>query len=95
GLSLIVLTIPIVYPIILELGFNGVWFGIIMVMAINIGSLTPPLGISIFVIKGVAPNIPVQTIFKGAIPMIVGMIICILLLIIFPSFVTILPSLMR
>ncbi|MBU8564920.1 TRAP transporter large permease [Virgibacillus pantothenticus] len=95
GLSLIVLTIPIIYPIILELGFNGVWFGIIMVMAINIGSLTPPLGISIFVIKGVATDIPVQTIFKGAIPMIAGMIICVLILIVFPSIVTVLPSLMR
>lgn len=95
GLSLIVLTIPIIYPIIIELGFNGVWFGIIMVMAINIGSLTPPLGISIFVIKGVANHIPIQTIFKGAVPMIVGMIICIFLLIIFPQLVTILPSLMQ
>ncbi len=95
GLSLIVLTIPIIYPIIIELGFNGVWFGIIMVMAINIGSLTPPLGISIFVIKGVANHIPIQTIFKGAVPMIVGMIICIFLLIIFPQLVTILPNLMQ
>ncbi|MFU0791828.1 MAG: TRAP transporter large permease [Virgibacillus proomii] len=95
GLSLIVLTIPIIYPIIIELGFNGVWFGIIMVMAINIGSLTPPLGISIFVIKGVANHIPIQTIFKGAVPMIIGMIICIFLLIIFPQLVTILPNLMQ
>ncbi|MYL42606.1 TRAP transporter large permease [Virgibacillus salexigens] len=95
GLSLIVLTLPIIYPIIMELGFNGVWFGIIMVMAINIGSLTPPLGISIFVIKGVATNIPVQTIFRGTVPMIIGMIICICLLILFPPLVTILPSLMK
>ncbi|GAA0437285.1 TRAP transporter permease [Virgibacillus salarius] len=95
GLSLIVLTLPIIYPIIMELGFDGVWFGIIMVMAINIGSLTPPLGISIFVIKGVATNIPVQTIFRGAVPMIIGMIICIVLLIVFPQIVTILPSLMK
>ncbi|MBR7796278.1 TRAP transporter large permease subunit [Agaribacter marinus] len=95
GLSLIVLTLPIIYPIIMELGFDGVWFGIIMVMAINIGSLTPPLGISIFVIKGVATNIPVQTIFRGAVQMIIGMIICIVLLIVFPQIVTILPSLMK
>ncbi len=95
GLSLIVLVLPIVYPVITELGFNGVWFGVIMVMAINIGSLTPPLGISVYVIKGVAPDIPVQTIFRGVVPMIIAMVACIALLISFPQIVTILPDLME
>ncbi|GIO22744.1 TRAP transporter large permease [Oceanobacillus sp. J11TS1] len=95
SLALIVITLPILYPIITELGFNGVWFGVIMIMVINIGALTPPLGISVYVIKGVAKNIPLQTIFKGVLPMIIAMIVCVGFLIIFPQLVTILPDLMR
>ncbi|MDQ0162890.1 TRAP transporter large permease [Bacillus alveayuensis] len=95
GLSLIVLTLPIIYPIITELGFSGIWFGVIMVMAINIGSLTPPLGISVYVIKGVASDIPIQTIFRGVTPMIMAMVACIALLIAFPQLVTFLPSFMK
>ena len=94
GLSIIVLTLPILYPIIIELGFDGIWFGVIMVIATNVGALTPPLGISVYVIKSVAKEVPLGTIFKGVIPMIYAMVLCIILLIIFPQIVTFLPSLM-
>jgi len=93
GMALIVLTLPILYPIVIELGFNGLLFGVIMVMVINIGSLTPPLGISVYVIKGVAKNISLNTIFRGVAPMILAMIFCVIILIIFPQLVTILPEL--
>ena len=95
GLSIFVLTLPIIYPLITDLGFNGIWFGIIMVLIVNIGLLTPPLGVSVFVIKGVAKHIPIQTIFRGVIPMIGAMMVCILLFVIFPQLVTFLPDLMR
>ncbi|SDI72272.1 TRAP transporter large permease [Natribacillus halophilus] len=95
SLALIVITLPILYPIITDLGFDGIWFGVIMIMVINIGALTPPLGISAFVIKGVAKNVPIETIFRGIIPMIIAMIICVGILIIFPQLVTILPDLMN
>ncbi|PAE30376.1 TRAP transporter large permease [Oceanobacillus profundus] len=95
SLALIVITLPILYPIITELGFNGIWFGVIMIMVINIGALTPPLGISVYVIKGVARNIPLQTIFRGVVPMIIAMIVCVAILVVFPQIVTILPDLMN
>ncbi|WP_342387937.1 TRAP transporter large permease [Salinicoccus bachuensis] len=95
SLALIVITLPILYPIITELGFNGIWFGVIMIMVINIGALTPPLGISVYVIKGVAKDVPLQTIFKGIVPMIVAMVICVIILIIFPELVTVLPDMMK
>ncbi|MCM3399872.1 TRAP transporter large permease [Oceanobacillus profundus] len=95
SLALIVITLPILYPIITELGFNGIWFGVIMIMVINIGALTPPLGISVYVIKGVARNIPLQTIFRGVVPMIIAMIVCVAILVVFPQIVTILPGLMN
>ncbi|AXF57036.1 TRAP transporter large permease [Salicibibacter kimchii] len=95
SLALMVITLPIVYPIITELGFDGLWFGVIMIMVVNIGALTPPLGISVYVIKGVAPDVPLNTIFRGVVPMIIAMIACVVVLIIFPQLVTILPDLMN
>lgn len=95
GLSIFVLTLSILYPIVTSLGFDGIWFGVIMVMAVNIGLLTPPLGVSIFIIKGVARDVPLQTIFRGVTPMVLAMIVCTVILIIFPQLVTFLPDLMR
>ncbi|MBP1971237.1 tripartite ATP-independent transporter DctM subunit [Virgibacillus natechei] len=95
GIAILVLTLPIVYPLIIELGFDGIWFGVIMVIVFNIGSLTPPLGISIFVVNGVAPEIPIHTIFKGIIPMVITMVIFTIILIIFPEIVMTLPNLME
>jgi len=95
SLSLMVLTLPITYPIVTQLGFDGVWFGVIMVMAINIGALTPPLGISVYDVKGVARDVPIQTIFKGVTPMIASMLVCVVLLTVFPALATFLPDMMR
>lgn len=94
GLSIIVLTLPILYPIIIQLGFNGIWFAVIMVIITNIGALTPPLGLSVYVIKGVVKEVPLSTIFRGVVPMIYAIALCILILILFPELATFLPSLM-
>lgn len=95
GLAIFVLTLPVVYPLIIELGFNGVWFGIVMVMVMNIGLITPPLGLSVYIISGVAKDIPIERIFRGVLPMLFAMILCLVLLILFPQIVTILPNLME
>ncbi len=94
GIAILVLTLPIVYPIVIELGFDGIWFGIIMVMVFSMGVLTPPLGISVYVIHGVVKDIPIQTIFKGVIPMLITMIIFTIILIFIPEIVLFLPDLM-
>ncbi|KPH74381.1 TRAP transporter large permease [Oceanobacillus caeni] len=93
GIAIMTLTLPIVYPIITSLGFDGLWFGIIMVLMINIGVLTPPLGLSVYIISGVVKDVPIEQIFKGVLPAIGVMIIFLIILIIFPSIVTFLPSL--
>jgi TRAP-type C4-dicarboxylate transport system permease large subunit len=77
------------------MGFSGIWFGVIMVLAINIGSLTPPLGISVYDVKGVAKDVPIQTIFRGVMPMVAAMVLCVALLTVVPDLVTILPDMMR
>ncbi|WP_068676447.1 TRAP transporter large permease [Oceanobacillus sp. Castelsardo] len=93
GIAIMTLTLPIVFPIITSLGFDGLWFGIIMVLMINIGVLTPPLGLSVYIISGVVKEVPIEQIFKGVLPAIAVMVIFLIILIIFPGIVTFLPSL--
>jgi C4-dicarboxylate transporter, DctM subunit len=94
SLAMILLTIPIVFPIISALGYDPVWFGIIIVMVVELGLITPPIGMNVFVIKGIAREVPLYTIFRGVTPFIVAQIILILILIAFPGIALWLPSTM-
>ncbi|WP_047983618.1 TRAP transporter large permease [Ornithinibacillus californiensis] len=95
GIAIFVLTLPVVYPLITMLGFDGVWFGVVMILVMNIGLLTPPMGLSVYIISGVAKDIPASRIFKGVMPMLGMMILCLGLIIVFDEIVTFLPDLMR
>jgi len=95
GIAIMVLTLPIVYPLITQLGFDGLWFGIIIVMVLNIGVLTPPLGLSVYIISGVVKDVPIQQIFRGVIPAVLTMVAFTIILVIFPEIVTFLPSLIK
>ena len=94
SLAMILLTIPIVFPIVKALGYDPVWFGIIMVMVVELGLITPPIGMNVFVIKGITKDIPLETIFRGVTPFIIAQIILIAVLIVFPSIALWLPSTM-
>jgi tripartite ATP-independent transporter DctM subunit len=94
SLAMILLTIPIVFPIIQALGYDPVWFGIIIVMVVELGLITPPIGMNVFVIKGIAREVPLETIFRGAMPFVGAQIILILILIAFPEIALWLPSTM-
>jgi len=91
---MILLTIPIVFPIVSALGYDPVWFGIIIVMVVELGLITPPIGMNVFVIKGIARDVPLETIFRGVMPFIVAQIVLILILIAFPEIALWLPSTM-
>lgn len=95
GIAILVLTMPILYPLVIDLGFNGVWFGVIMVIMLNIGLVTPPVGLNIYITGGVAKDVPLQTIFRGVIPFWIAMIVCAALLLAFPQIAIFLPSLMH
>ncbi len=96
ALALILLTIPIFYPVVVgTLGYDPIWFGVIMVLVVAMGVITPPVGMNVYVIKGVAPDIPIELIFKGVWPFLVAVIICLAILIAFPSLATFLPALMK
>ena len=85
GISIILLTMPIVFPIITKLGFDDVWFGIIVTKTVEIGLLTPPVGLNAFVVKSVAPQLELGTIFRGCLPFVLLEIPLILLFIAFPE----------
>jgi len=92
SMALVVVTIPIFFPIVLELGFDPIWFGVIIVLGAEMGVITPPVGVNVFVIKGIAPDIPLETIFKGIFPFLVALAIVTIILVIFPQIATFLPS---
>ena len=94
SLAMILLTIPIVFPIVKALGYDPVWFGIIIVMVVELGLITPPIGMNVFVIKGMAKDVPLETIFRGVMPFIVAQVILISALIAFPDIALWLPSTM-
>ncbi len=93
AMGLIVVTIPIFYPIVHKLGFNPIWFGVMIVVVSEMGVITPPVGVNVFVIKGIAPDIPLYKIFKGIFPFLTSLIIFAVLLMFVPEIATYLPSL--
>lgn len=94
SLPLIILLVPIFLPIIDSLGFDLIWFGVLMVMIMQMGLITPPVGMVCFVVAGVAKDVPLWTIFKGTMPFLISLIIAIAVVIAFPILSTWLPSLM-
>jgi len=95
GLAMLVVTMPVVYPIITGLGFDPIWFGVICVIVIEMGLITPPVGINVFVVKGVAANVPMGTIFRGVLPFWFAMAVCLLLLVAYPEIALFLPNQMK
>ena len=94
GLSIMILTIPIVFPIILDLGFDPIWFGIIITLVMEMSLITPPVGVNVFVLAGVTKDIPMYTIFRGVFPFWAAMLLCIVFLMIFPQIALYLPGTM-
>lgn len=96
ALAMILLTIPIFYPVVVGvLGYDPIWFGVIIVMVVALGVITPPVGMNVFIIKGVVKDLPVETIFKGVWPFVIALFVCIGLLILFPAIATFLPSIIK
>ena len=95
GLAMLVVTLPVVYPIITGLGFDPIWFGVVAVVVIEMGLITPPVGINVFVVKGVAQDVPMATIFRGVLPFWFAMAVCLALLVAFPQIALYLPAQMK
>lgn len=92
-LSSLALTLPIIFPVILAVGFDPIWFGVIMVVVCEMGLVTPPVGMNIFIIAGVS-DMPASTIFRGSFPFVLAMLVCVVILTIFPQIALFLPNMM-
>jgi len=93
GISMMVLTLPIVYPIILALGFNGIWFGIVLVILIETSQVTPPVGFSLYIIQGVTGE-TIGYVARNAFPFFLLMLVAVIILVLFPQIALILPNMM-
>jgi C4-dicarboxylate transporter, DctM subunit len=94
SLAMIMLTIPIFFPVVTTLGYDPVWFGVIIVLVTGMGVITPPVGINVYVVAGVAKDVPLQTIFRGATRFLLAQLVMALLLLVFPSLALWLPTFM-
>jgi len=94
ALAMIMLTIPIFFPVVKALGFDPIWFGVVIVLITEMGVITPPVGINVYVVYGIAKDVPLESIFKGVLPMLVALLVCNLILLAFPQIALFLPNLM-
>jgi TRAP-type C4-dicarboxylate transport system permease large subunit len=92
GLALMLLTAPILLPLVAELGLSPIWFGIFLVRAMEIGFVHPPIGMNLYVIQGVAPEVPLGRIFKGVLPFLAADLVHLTLIVIFPAIALALPQ---
>ncbi len=95
ALGLIMLTIPIFYPVVIGLGFDPIWFGVVIVLVTQMGVISPPVGVCVYVVSGIARDVPLQTVFKGSLPFLLAMVVAAAILILFPGLATFLPRLMH
>ena len=92
SLAMVLLTVPILFPIVTNLGFNPVWFGVIVVMVVELGLITPPIGMNVFVIKGMAPDVKLADIYAGVIPFVIAQILLIIAVFLIPDIALFLPK---
>ena len=95
ALALLLITIPIFFPVAMELGYDPIWFGVTITVITTLGAVTPPVGATTYVVGGMAKDVPLQAVFKGVTFFLPAYIICVMILMLFPGLVTFLPSIMR
>ena len=91
SLAIILLTVPIMFPVMTQLGYDPIWFGILLVMVIEIGLITPPYGMNVFVLKSVSPDVSLSTVYRGVLPFVLTDFVRVLLIVLFPFLVLWLP----
>ena len=95
ALGFLVLTIPIFFPLGIALGFNPIWYSIILTMVTTLGAITPPVGVNIYVVKALAPEIPLSRIFKSVSFFLLACIIGLVIIIVFPQIVLVIPGMLQ
>jgi tripartite ATP-independent transporter DctM subunit len=91
ALGMILLTIPIFFPVAVALGYDPIWFGVVIVLVTELGVITPPVGINVYVVSGIAKNVPLETIFKGSVPFVLTLLAYLVIMVLFPQIALFLP----
>ena len=91
-LAMILLTVPIFFPVVTAVGYDPIWFGVIIVVVVQIGLIAPPVGLNVFVIGGMARDVPLATIYRGILPFLAAQIVLLVLLTLWPGMALLLPS---
>ena len=94
AMAMVLLTLPVFFPLVTSLGFDPIWFGVILVLIVEMAMITPPIGMNVYVISGVVKDVPMHVIFRGIFPFFLAEVLFVILLIIFPQIVLFLPQLM-
>jgi TRAP-type C4-dicarboxylate transport system permease large subunit len=89
-----VMTMPVIYPIVTGLQFDPIWFGVIVMLMMEAGLITPPMGLNVFAVAGVAGDVPLEEIFKGIAPFLISILFVAFLVALFPAIALFLPSMM-
>lgn len=92
--GMIVLTVPVVYPIIVALGYDPIWFAVLGVLMVEAGLISPPVGMNVYIIGGIAKDVPLSTIFRGILPFLAAVVVCVVMIMAFPQIALLLPSIM-
>ncbi len=94
SISMMVLTMPVIFPVMTTLDFHPIWFGVISVLMMEAGLITPPMGLNVFTVAGVMPDVPLETVFKGSLPFLFAIATVCLILTIFPQIALVMPMMM-
>lgn len=94
GMAMIFLTVPVIYPVVMALGFDPIWFGVVLVIVVEVSLITPPIGMNVFVLKSMLPGVSLRTIYSGIVPFLVADAVRIGVVLAFPAFVLYLPRLL-
>jgi C4-dicarboxylate transporter, DctM subunit len=95
ALALVMLTVPVFYPVVVGLHYDPIWFAVIIVLVTQMGTITPPVGVCVYVVGGIERDVPLESVFKGSMPFLVGMILAALIVLAVPQIATWLPGLIR
>jgi C4-dicarboxylate transporter, DctM subunit len=93
--AMLLIVVPIMYPVVVKLGFDPIWFGTLTVIMMEMGLITPPVGMNIFIMAGMAKDVPMSTMFKGVTPFVFAMAVCVVILLIFPEIALFLPRVLK
>jgi TRAP-type C4-dicarboxylate transport system permease large subunit len=94
-LSMILLTVPLFFPVVIGLGYDPIWFGIVIVLVVQLGMISPPVGMNMFVVKNLLRHVSMADVFLGCMPFNVALVAMLLIIVTFPGLATWLPSFMR